>query len=121
MYRTCYHCLADLGTNDVFTRFPVGRALAFERAAGRLWVICHACGRWNLSPIEERWEAIEDCEKHFLDVAKRVQSDNIGLAVIPHRVDLVRVGTPPLRELAVWRYEKSLTEPAPQGGTQWHS
>jgi ribosomal protein S18 acetylase RimI-like enzyme len=24
-------------------------------------------------------------------------------------------------ELAVWRYEKSLTEPAPQGGTQRHS
>ncbi len=45
--------------------FPVGRRLAFDAAKGRLWVVCHHCGRWNLSPLEERWEAIEECERLF--------------------------------------------------------
>jgi hypothetical protein len=24
-----------------------------------LWVVCRHCERWNLSPLEERWEAVE--------------------------------------------------------------
>jgi hypothetical protein len=33
-----------------------------------------------------------------------MQSDNIGLAVVPHRIDLVRVGTALFPEFAAWRY-----------------
>ena len=56
MYTTCLFCNESLGTNDVIELFPVGRRVAFDPEKGRLWVICPHCTRWNLSPIEERYE-----------------------------------------------------------------
>ena len=84
--------------------FPVGRRLAFDAAKGRLWVVCRRCERWNLTPVEERWEAIEECERRFRGTTLRVSTDNIGLARLTSGLELVRVG-PALRpELAAWRY-----------------
>ena len=60
--------------------FPVGRRLAFDQRRGRLWVVCRKCGKWNLTPLEERWEAIESCERLFRDTRKRTSTENIGLA-----------------------------------------
>jgi hypothetical protein len=57
MYRHCIYCSADLGTNEALENFPVGRTVAFDAAKGRLWAVCRKCARWNLAPIEERWEA----------------------------------------------------------------
>ena len=65
MYSTCMFCNHSLGENQIVEHFPVGRRLAFDSDKGRLWVVCRRCERWNLSPIEERWEAIEDCERLF--------------------------------------------------------
>ena len=56
-------CQAHLGANDVVEHFPVGKRLAYDGERGRLWVVCTRCRRWNLTPIEERWEALEECEK----------------------------------------------------------
>ena len=104
MYSTCLFCNASLGTNEVIESFPVGRRLAFDAANGRLWVVCRKCERWNLSPLEERWEAIESCERCFADTRLRVSTDNIGLARVREGLELVRVG-PALRpEFAAWRY-----------------
>ena len=104
MYSTCLFCNASLGTNEVIESFPVGRRLAFDAANGRLWVVCRKCERWNLSPLEERWEAIETCERSFHDTRLRVSTDNIGLARVAEGLELVRVG-PALRpEFAAWRY-----------------
>ena len=104
MYSTCLFCNASLGTNEVVESFPVGRRLAFDAANGRLWVVCRKCERWNLSPLEERWEAIETCERSFHDTRLRVSTDNIGLARVAEGLELVRVG-PALRpEFAAWRY-----------------
>ena len=58
MYKTCMFCNRPLGANQVLEHFPVGRRLAFDAERGRLWVVCRKCERWNLSPIEERWEAV---------------------------------------------------------------
>ncbi|MBW8771673.1 MAG: hypothetical protein JF590_00030, partial [Gemmatimonadetes bacterium] len=80
IYTTCIHCHADLGANETLERFPVGRRIAFDQARGRLWVICLRCGRWNLTPWEERWEVIEACEKLYRDTTKRVATEQIGLA-----------------------------------------
>jgi hypothetical protein len=78
--------------------------LSFDAANGRLWVVCRKCERWNLSPLEERWEAIEECERRFRDTRLRVSTDNIGLARLKEGLELVRVG-PALRpEFAAWRY-----------------
>src|SRR5881398_1897057 len=104
MYRTCLFCNVSLGTNEAVEHFPVGRRLAFDAAKGRLWVVCRKCERWNLSPLEERWEAIETCERRFRDTRLRVSTDNIGLARVAEGLELVRVG-PALRpEFAAWRY-----------------
>ena len=63
--------------------FPIGRRLAFDSAKGRLWVVCGHCARWNLTPIEERWEAVEESERAFRAQRLRAQTDNIGLVRLP--------------------------------------
>jgi hypothetical protein len=104
MYATCLFCHARLGANEAIESFPVGRRLAFDAAKGRLWVVCPACGRWNLSPAEERWEAIETCERLFRATRVRVTTAQIGLAALKEGVDLVRIGAPLRPEFAAWRY-----------------
>ncbi len=104
MYSTCIYCKRDLGANTVLESFPVGRRLAFDPAKGRLWVVCRRCERWNLSPLEERWEACEDCERLFRDTRLRASTDNIGLAKVPEGLEIVRIGAPLRPEFAAWRY-----------------
>lgn len=104
MYSTCLFCHSRLGSNDVVEPFPVGRRLAFDAARGRLWVVCTACGRWNLSPMEERWEAIETCERMFRATRVRVTTAEIGLARMADGTELVRIGAPLRPEFAAWRY-----------------
>ncbi len=108
MYATCLHCNAPLGRNDIIEHFPVGRRLAFDAAKGRLWVVCLRCRRWNLTPLEERWEAIEECERLFGGSRLRTSTDNIGLARVGSGVDLIRIGAPLLPEMAAWRYGDEL-------------
>ncbi len=104
MYSTCLHCHRSLGTNEAVEQFPIGRRLAFDAAKGRLWVVCAHCGRWNLTPIEERWEAVEECERMFRGLKMRTQTRNIGLAKTPDATELIRIGAPLRPELASWRY-----------------
>ena len=104
MYATCLFCQKDLGRNEAFETFPVGRRLAFDAAKGRLWVVCPHCERWNLSPLEERWEAIEQAERYYRDSKRRVATDNIGLSKLRDGTTLVRIGEPLRPEFAAWRY-----------------
>lgn len=104
MYATCLFCNGDLGRNEVIEAFPVGRRLAFDAAKGRLWVVCRRCERWNLTPLEERWEAIETCEREFRATKLRVSTDEIGLARLKEGLELVRIGAPQRPEMAAWRY-----------------
>ena len=104
MYRHCIFCKKPLGANEVIESFPVGRRLAFDPAKGRLWVVCRKCERWNLTPVEERWEAVEECERIFRETRLRVSTENIGLARHPEGTELVRVGKPMRPEFAAWRY-----------------
>ncbi|HEU4993304.1 MAG TPA: hypothetical protein VFT29_00710 [Gemmatimonadaceae bacterium] len=104
MYSTCLFCNQPLGTNEVIEHFPVGRRLAFDAAKGRLWVVCRKCERWNLTPLEERWEAIEECERLFTATRMRVSTDNIGLAKLREGLELVRIGNALRPEMAAWRY-----------------
>jgi hypothetical protein len=104
VYASCLFCNRALGANEIIDRFPVGRRLAFDPAKGRLWVVCPHCRQWNLTPLEERWEAIEDCERRFRDARRRVSTGEIGLARLPEGVELIRIGQPLLPELAAWRF-----------------
>ena len=104
MYSTCLFCNNPLGANESIESFPVGHRLAFDQAKGRLWVVCPKCERWNLTPLEERWEAIEQSEKLYRDTRKRVATDNVGLAKLRDGTTLVRIGEPLRPEFAAWRY-----------------
>jgi hypothetical protein len=108
MYSTCIFCRSRLGHNDLVEGWPAGRRLAFDAMKGRLWVICPRCARWNLAPLEERWEAVEACESHFGTARARYSTDNIGLAQDSRGLDLVRIGSPTRREFAAWRYGRVL-------------
>ena len=104
MYSTCIFCNTSLGANESIEKFPVGRRLAFDAAKGRLWVVCRKCERWNLTPLEERWEAIEECERSFRATKLRTSTDQIGLARLSEGLELVRIGKPLRPEFAAWRY-----------------
>jgi hypothetical protein len=104
MYSTCLFCTQALGRNEVLEHFPVGRRIAFDAEKGRLWVVCRQCARWNLTPLEERWEAIEEAERLFRDTRLRVSTEHIGLARLSEGLELVRVGKPKRPEIAAWRY-----------------
>jgi hypothetical protein len=104
VYATCLFCNRALGGNAVIEHFPVGARLAYDAAKGRLWVVCRQCERWNLTPIEERWEAIEDCERLFERSRLRVATDNVGLAKVADGTTLIRIGAPLRPEFAAWRY-----------------
>lgn len=104
MFSTCIFCHAPLGKNEAVESFQVGRRLAFDGERGRLWAVCPACARWNLTPLESRWEAIEECEKLFRETRLRTSTGEIGLAKLREGTTLVRIGTPLLPEMAAWRY-----------------
>ena len=104
MYSTCLFCSNSLGTNESMEEFPIGRRLAFDGDKGRLWVVCRKCERWNLSPLEERWEAIEAGQRAFSNTRLRVSTDQIGLARMPDGLEMIRIGRPLRPEFAAWRY-----------------
>lgn len=104
MYSHCMFCQSGLGANQEVEHFPVGRRLVYDQARGRLWVVCPRCHRWNLTPLEERWEAVEECERAFRASRLRASTENIAIARTASRMDLVRVGEPLRREMAFWRW-----------------
>jgi hypothetical protein len=104
VYSTCLFCAGALGRNESIEHFPVGRRLAFDAAKGRLWVICPSCARWNLTPLESRWEAIDEAERAYRDTKLRSATEHIGLARLKEGTELVRIGKPMLPEFAAWRY-----------------
>jgi hypothetical protein len=113
MYSTCLFCNSNLGENPEIRSISIGRRLAFDPAKGRLWVVCTRCGRWNLTPLEERWEAIDECERIFRGTRLRYSTDNIGLARGLRGLELVRIGPALLPEIASWRYGARLERYVP--------
>jgi hypothetical protein len=108
MYSTCIFCHAGPEGNETIEHFPIGQRLAFDPERGRLWVVCRRCRQWNLTPTEERWEAIEECDRLYRDTRLRVSTDQIGLARLPSGLELVRIGRPQRPEFAAWRYGDQL-------------
>jgi hypothetical protein len=104
VYSTCIFCHSSLGSNQSIEHFPIGRRLAFDRQHGRLWAVCRQCERWNLSPIEERWEAVDECDRAFRQARLQYSTDNIGIARLSGGFSIVRIGSPERREMAAWRY-----------------
>ena len=110
MFTRCIFCHAQLSANESLEHFRHGRKVAFDPGRGRLWAICSGCGRWNLAPIEERWEALEELERLATDRARLLsKTDNIALLRAAD-LELVRVGDARLNEEAWWRYGRDLLQ-----------
>lgn len=108
LYSRCLVCSTPFEPNEELEHLPLGRRLAFDPGRGRLWAICRTCKRWSLTPIEERWEALEELEKITRDRARLLsQTDNIAL-LRAGPLEIVRVGRANLSEEAWWRYGKEL-------------
>ncbi len=119
MYATCLFCNGALGRNEALEHFPVGRRLAFDAAKGRLWVVCRHCARWNLTPLEARWEAIEEAERAYRDTKLRASTEHVGLAKLRDGTELVRIGRPLLPEFAAWRYGDVFTGRRRRANLYW--
>lgn len=108
MYSTCPSCRIPLGANDVLEHFQIGRRLAFDPLKGRLWALCRHCRSWNLAPIEERWEAVEEAERLFEEAARGPSTENVAIGQAADGTELVRVGRADRTELSGWRYGREL-------------
>jgi len=108
VYSACLSCGGHLGGNSLVETLPVGERIAFDPARGRLWVICRRCDRWNLVPIDERWESVETCERLFRGTRLRFSTNHVGLAYLPAGLALVRIGSALRPEIAAWRYGRYL-------------
>jgi hypothetical protein len=109
LYTRCLVCATPFEVNEQLEHLPHGRRLAFDPGRGRLWAVCRTCRRWSLTPIEDRWEALEELEKLTTDEARLLsQTDNIAL-LRAGRLEIIRVGRAKLTEEAWWRYGRELT------------
>lgn len=109
LYTRCLVCATPFEPNEELEHAPYGRRVAFDPTRGRLWVVCRTCRRWSLTPIEDRWEALEELEKLATDRATLLsQTDNIALLKCGP-LEIVRVGKAERTEEAWWRYGRELT------------
>ncbi len=93
-----------------------GLRLAYDPLRGRLWTVCPACSRWNLTPLEARWESLEACERAVRDRGTvLLTTANLSLVAVGEG-ELIRVGEPPRREFVAWRYGKTLPSPESRPG-----
>ena len=107
MYRTCAFCNGPFSGDGGPSGLGVGRRLAFDEWRGRLWVICGACGRWNLTPLDDRLERIEAVARVAAQGTVVASTEQVSL-IRWGPYDLVRVGRPPRLEYAAWRYGERL-------------
>src|SRR2546426_12764091 len=107
MYQTCAFCNAHLDGDGGPSGLGIGRRVAVDEWRGRLWVICRACGRWNLTPLDDRLERIQAVARAAQE--GRVLAATGQVALVRWRdYDFVRIGRPPRVELAGWRYGERL-------------
>ena len=92
---------------------------AYDPWLGRLWRVCPHCRRWNVVPLEDRWERLESLERAARDRGRTVlRTEHLDL-VDTGRQQLVRVGRAPRPELAGWRYGDVLPASERPGLLAW--
>ncbi len=107
MFQTCAFCSGALGGDGGASGLGVGRRFAFDGWKSRAWVICQRCGRWNLTPLDGRLDAVAALDR--MAAAGRVAATTEQVALVrAGAYDVVRVGKPPRIEMAGWRYGERL-------------
>ena len=110
MFTRCLICHSPFEENETLEHLTRAERVAYDPARGRLWLICRACKRWSLVPMEARWEALEELEKLVRDQARLLsQTENIAL-LRAGKLEVVRVGRAHLAEEAWWRYGRELRD-----------
>jgi hypothetical protein len=104
VYTRCLRCNRSLGSNMEIPHLRVGRKFAFDTTRGRLWVICPTCGQWNLTPLEERWEALAECDRLAGGAEARSGGKDAALAQTTSGLELLRVGGMSDADIANRRY-----------------
>jgi hypothetical protein len=108
LFARCMFCGDAFQRSRLFSRIPPGLSFAYDPAAGRIWSICTRCRRWNLIPLEERYEAVEELERVVRDRGRDMAATaNIALFHADD-LELVRIGSALTVERAVWRYGRQL-------------
>jgi len=93
-----------------------GHRLAYDPHRGRLWAVCLSCGRWNLTPMEDRWETLESCERAVHDRGvERLRTPHLSLFDVRDG-ELIRVGNPARLEFVDWRYGPRISSPPRKQG-----
>lgn len=90
--------------------------LAYDPEKGRLWEVCPRCSRWNLTPLEDRWESLQACERVVTERGRVLLSTSHLSMVDVGDGELIRVGPAPRREFVDWRYGPRLPRAAPEPG-----
>ena len=104
---TCIHCSARLDDS--------GARPAFDPWLGRLWRVCAACGRWNVVPLEDRWEVLESLERTVRDTGTSIlRTPHLDLVRVRDG-EVIRIGRAPRPELADWRYGAAVPPAKPSG------
>lgn len=108
MYRRCLVCGAPFPENELLPTMPTGKRIAFDPHRGRIWLICGRCRRWALVPIEERWEVLEELERHVRDDGRRLAATAHVTLLQAGPLELLRVGTNDLAEESWWRFGREM-------------
>jgi hypothetical protein len=109
LFARCMFCGDAFPYSRLFSRIPPGLSFAYDPSSGRIWSICTRCRRWNLIPLGERYDAVEELERLVRDRGLDVASTaNISLFHADD-LELVRIGGALSLERAVWRYGRHLT------------
>jgi hypothetical protein len=104
LYAHCLFCGEHFPPNPMFGPLPPGLQLAYDPARSRLWSICGRCRRWNLLPVEERYDAIDLLEHTVSGRAELIaRSDNIAL-YRHDELQILRIGSALFLERTTWRY-----------------
>jgi hypothetical protein len=108
LYPQCMFCGCSFPHSELFSRVPPGDRLAYDPERGRIWSICGRCARWNLIPVEERFDAIEELERVIRDRATFLAATaNVALYDVGD-LTVIRIGRALLAERSAWRYGREL-------------
>jgi hypothetical protein len=107
MFASCGFCSGALGGDGGASGLGVGRKFAFDPWKSRAWVICQRCGRWNLTPFDERIDTINALDRMAASGRVAATTEQVALIRVGP-LDVVRVGKPPRVEMATWRYGERL-------------
>lgn len=104
LYAHCLFCGEQFPPNPMFGPLPPGLQLAYDPERGRLWSICGRCRRWNLLPVEERYDAIDLLEHTVSGRAEEIsRTDNVAL-YRHDELQILRIGGARFIERTTWRY-----------------